>query len=214
MSNNKIRLLLVDDHPVVCQGLAEELDAEGDIDVVGIAGSVAEALTLISEVQPDIVLSDMRLPDGTGEEICRHICGHQNGHRFLVLTGFDDARDIWQMREAQANGMIYKSADPHQVTQAVKQVMAGERLWTDKQITCARRWWDEVGSRLATLTNREREVLRLVAQGMSNKDIAATLGICVASTETHLTHLLQKLELKSRREMAAFVWRHRLMDCL
>ena len=214
MQADKTRLLLVDDHPVVCQGLIEEVEADGDINVIGVATSMAAAIALAAQTRPEIVLTDMHLPDGTGAEVCHQVRLQGNGIRVLILTGFDEDCDLWEALDAQADGVIYKSADVGQVAQAVRQVMAGQRLWTDEQLQRAQRWWDDVGGVLNMLTAREREVLNLVAQGLANKDIATTLQIGLPSVETHLSHLLQKLDLKSRREMTAFVWRHRLTDCL
>jgi two-component system, NarL family, response regulator DevR len=214
MQLDKTRLLLVDDHPVVCQGLIEEIEAEGDIAVIGVAASVAAATVLASQTHPEIVLTDMHLPDGTGADVCRQVRSQESHSHALILTGFDEDCDLWEALDARADGVIYKSADVGLVTQAVRQVMAGQRLWTEDQLQRAQRWWNEVGSIMSMLTMREREVLNLVAQGSANKDIATTLGIGLTSVETHLSHLLQKLDLKSRQEMTAFVWRHRLTDCL
>jgi two-component system, NarL family, response regulator DevR len=214
MNTEQIRLLVADDHPVVRRGLVGELEAEGDIRIVGMASSVAEAITMAEETQPQIVLADMYLSDGTGVDICRRIRAQSIGERILIFTGFDTNSDLWDALDAQANGVISKSTDVCQVARAVRRAMAGEQLWTDDQLTRAQQWWDEAGCRLASLTRREREVLQLVAQGMSNKCIAATLGIGVTSTETHLSHLLQKLNLESRGELVAFAWRYRLVDSL
>jgi RNA polymerase sigma factor (sigma-70 family) len=210
MSTEPIRLLLVDDHPVTSAGLARELEAQGDIAVIGLAGSVAEVVSLFQQALPewtrlDLVLADLRLPDGTGAELCRRLRAGGCSARFLIYTGYDEDGDLWDAQEAGAEGFIGKSADVSEVARAVRDVHAGQRLWTSEQEARARQWWNEVGSKLETLTERERQVLMLIAEALSNRQIAERLGLSENTVETHVRNVLNKLHLSTRQEALRLV---------
>jgi DNA-binding NarL/FixJ family response regulator len=214
-SETSIGLLLVDDHPVTCEGLARELEAQGDITVTTLVGSVADGLALFQDTCPDakraqtdLVLADMHLPDGTAADLCRQLRASGCSARFLIYTGYDEDCDLWDALEAGAEGFIYKSADLAEIVQAVREVHAGRRLWTSEQLARAQGWWNEVGSKVAALTEREREVLALVAADRSNRDMAEALGVSERTVESHIRNLIDKVNVRSRVGLAAFYSEH------
>ena len=209
-----IRVLIADDQALVRAGLAALLDAEPDLEVVGTAADGLEALTLARDLTPDIACLDIRMPGMDGIEVTRRLCGPGVAAPIpvLVLTTFDLDDYVFGALEAGASGFLLKDADPPAIVQAVHQVAAGQGT-LDSALTrrvlrefVDRRSLQPVTAARAVdlLTPRERDILLLLAQGMSNEDIAVALTVEVSTVKSHLARLLPKLGVRSR--LQAVVW--------
>jgi DNA-binding NarL/FixJ family response regulator len=209
-----IRVLIADDQALVRAGLTALLDAEPDLEVVGTAADGVEALAMARELTPDIACLDIRMPGMDGIEVTRRLCGPgvEAPIPVLVLTTFDLDDYIFGALEAGASGFLLKDADPPTIIRAVHQVAAGQGT-LDQALTrrvlrefVDRRSLQPVTAARAVdlLTPRERDILLLLAQGMSNEDIAAALTVEVSTVKSHLARLLPKLGVRSR--LQAVVW--------
>jgi DNA-binding NarL/FixJ family response regulator len=193
-----IRVLIVDDHAVVRQGLAQLLGSADDVDVVGTAGDGDEAVELVTSTAPDVVLMDLSMPGVDGVEATRRI---GEGARVVVLTSFADERRIVDALDAGACGYILKDATPDEVLAAVRAAAAGDVPLDPKaaRVLLERR---RVGGPARRLSDREREVLALVAEGLANKQIARRLSITERTVKAHLTNIFQQLGVTDRTQAA------------
>ena len=209
-----IRVLVVDDHAVVRAGLRRVLEAEDDIEVVGEAGSGQRAVYEAIESKPDVVVMDVVMPGKSGIETTPEVLRTVPTARVLVLSMQDDPRYVRAAFEAGASGYVLKEAADSEVVGAVRTVAAGERYLHPA-----------LGARLVTadveerrrasedpLSDREREVLRLLALGHTNQEIAEMLFISVRTAETHRAHIMRKLGLSSRAELVRYALGHDLLD--
>ncbi len=206
-SATKIRLLLVDDHEVVRVGLRAVLEKTGQIQVVGEAGSMAMAINEAMRLRPDIVLMDIRLPDGSGVEACREIRDTCPNTRVLFLTSYDDEDAVMATIAAGAEGYLLKEIHSPGLIKAIKTVASGQSV-LDPSVT------RPVLSRLRVLSDQdtapsksglsgqERRVLKLVADGRSNKDIAVALALREKTVKNYLTRIFEKLRVTSRAQAA------------
>jgi DNA-binding NarL/FixJ family response regulator len=198
-------VLLADDQALVRGGLRMILEAQADIEVIGEAETGSEAVAQTRELRPDVVLMDIRMPGLDGIEATRRITSEHLATRVLVLTTFDEERIVYDALRAGASGFLLKTAPPAKLADAVRTIAAGEALLAP---TLTRRLVEEfvrrpppghnVPGQLGELTEREREVLRLIARSMSNAEIAAELVVSEATVKTHVNHILQKLDLRDR----------------
>jgi DNA-binding NarL/FixJ family response regulator len=208
MSGTKrpIRVVIVDDQPLIRAGFAMVLSAQSDIEVVGEAGDGAQALALLDTTAADVVVMDIRMPIMDGVEATRRLGDRPDPPRILVLTTFDTDEDAFAALQAGASGFLLKNVPPEELLAAIRVVAAGDSVVAPRvtrrlldrfagQLTPAPRHIDD---RLAALTEREREVLELVAHGLSNSEIAARLHVAEATVKTHLGRILTKLELRDR----------------
>lgn len=200
-----IRVVLADDHAVVRKGIREFLEQSGDISVVAEATDGSEAIDLIAEHQPDVAVLDIRMPSLTGIEATRRIKAEYPGVRVLILTAYDDDPYVFALLQAGASGYILKTADSTELVQAVRAVHRGESALDPavaqkvvQQLTSGR----PLGAQatVETLTDRELEVLRLAARGMTNKAIGQDLGISDRTVQGHLANIYGKLNANSRTE--------------
>ncbi|AGZ44960.1 response regulator [Actinoplanes friuliensis] len=191
-----IRLILVDDHPVVRHGLRGMLEAEPDLAVVGEASSGPEGVAVAAELRPDIVLMDLRMPGGDGVEATARILATVPGVRVLVLTTYETDRDILRAIEAGAGGYLLKDASPAELADAVRAAARGETVLSPSVASTLVR---QVRSPAPpALSARETEVLRLVGQGLTNADIGRALFITEATVKTHLLRAFTKLDVADR----------------
>jgi DNA-binding NarL/FixJ family response regulator len=200
-----IRVLLVDDQALVRAGFRLVLDFAGDMTVVGEAGDGAEALRLLRTVEADVVVMDVRMPVLDGVEATRRICAAGPTPRVLVLTTFDTEQDAFAALQAGASGFLLKNVPPEELLAAIRVIAGGDSVVAPR---ITRRLLDRFAGRLvatdaqstavAGLTEREREVLLLVAQGLSNAEIAGRLTVAEATVKTHVGRILQKLGLRDR----------------
>lgn len=201
-----VRVLVVDDHPVVRRGLHSMLDGESGIQIVGLACSGKEGLELAAKLNPDVVLLDLRMPDMGGVEVIAALRAWRPESRILVLTNYQLDEDIFNALEAGALGYLLKSASQDEVIDAIHAVSQGKRrIPTELAIRLAER----VGR--SVLSARELEVLRLVVQGLTNKEIARSLFISDITARNHVISLLSKLDAKDRTEAATIAIRRGLV---
>lgn len=204
-----ITVLLVDDHPVVRSGLRALLAGEPTLDVVGAAATAEEALTLVATLDPDVVLSDLRLGDGIdGVTLTETL--RRGGERpaVLILTTYDNDSDIVRAVMAGAAGYLLKDAEPEVIVQGIHDA-AGGRLVLSPELE--QRVADRMTHGVPQLSDRELDVLRLVADGLANKEIARTLFISEATVKTHLVHIFGKLHTDSRTSAVAAARTHGLI---
>lgn len=196
MTAARVRVLIVDDHPMVREGLAAMLGSQRDLVVVGQASTGQEALSLAARLEPDVVLMDLRMPHGDGVEATARLQREVPRARVLVLTTYDSDADIVRAVEAGAVGYLLKDVPHEDLFSAVRGVARGERrLATAVAEKLLRRTLQQSGE---VLTARELEVLALVAQGLSNKRVAAHLGISEPTVKAHLMHVFEKLGVQGR----------------
>ena len=191
-----IRILLVDDHPVVRHGLRGMLDAEPDLTVIGEASSGIEGAELALRERPDIVLMDLRMPGGDGVEATGRILAADPGIRVMVLTTYESDRDILRAIEAGANGYLLKDAPPGELAEAVRAAARGETVLAPSVASTLVRQVRRPAP--PALSARETEVLRLVAKGLTNADIGKRLFISEATVKTHLLRTFNKLDVADR----------------
>jgi two-component system response regulator DevR len=198
-----LRVFLVDDHEVVRRGVAEVLEDDPGITVAGEAGSVAEALARVPAVRPDVVVADMRLPDGDGAELCRGLRQRVPGLRFLVLTSYSEQEALDAAMRAGASGFLLKKVRGPALVNAVRTVASGGTLFDGVEPATRRRRTRAAGSdRLALLTDQERTVLRLIGQGLTNRQIGERMGLAEKTVKNYTSHLLAKLGLERRTQAA------------
>ncbi|MCG3042327.1 response regulator transcription factor [Streptomyces sp. S1A] len=209
-----IRVLLVDDHQVVRRGLRTFLEVQGDIEVVGEAADGAEGVARAEELRPDVVLMDLRMPGSDGVEALRKLRELGNPARVLVVTSFTEQRTVVPALRAGAVGYVYKDIDPDALAGAIRSVHAGHVLL---QPEVARALLSQEGAdggpgRGTSLTEREREVLALIADGRSNREIARRLVLSEKTVKTHVSNILMKLDLADRTQAALWAVRHGMAD--
>lgn len=206
-----IRLLLVDDQNLVCQGLKAMLSLEPDLEVVGIANNGQAALDQVAVLQPDVVLMDIKMPVMDGREATRSIIRSFPNTSVLVLTTFDDDQYIADAMRAGAKGYLLKDMPSEELAQVIRLACCGytqlapgllEKLMTNA-VSPARTPIPD-SPELSHLTPREREVLQLLGQGCTNRDIAEQLYISEGTVKTHVNHLLNRLGLRNRAQLAIY----------
>ena len=202
-------MLLVDDHEVVRRGLRDLLADEPDIDVVAEAGTSAEALVRAAASRPDVAVVDIRLPDGDGVSLCRNLRAAPNPPKCLVLTAFDDEQVLVDAIGAGVSGYLLKQVRGQDLVTAVREVAAGRSL-LDPQTTTRvldRMRRDSEPDELAALTERERKVLELVGEGLSNREIAERLFLAEKTVKNYVTSVLAKLGMQRRAQAIAWIAR-------
>jgi len=214
-----IRVLIADDETLVRGGFRMIIEAQADMEVVGEASNGREALDMVRAESPDVVLMDIRMPELDGLEAARRILVNPDAPRVLVLTTFDLDEYVYEAMKIGASGFLLKAVRPEQLADAVRVVAAGESLLAP---TITRRLIAEFvrrpppGARapaeLEELTDRELEVLKLVATGMSNAQIAESLVISEATVKTHVSHVLQKLDLADRVQAVVLAYESGLVQ--
>jgi len=205
-----IRVLLVDDHQVVRRGLRTFLEVQDDIDVVGEAADGEEGIARAEELRPDIVLMDVKMPGVDGIEALRKLRDLGNPARVLVVTSFTEKRTVVPALRAGAAGYVYKDVDPDALASAIRSVHAGQVV-LQPEVADALLSQDEAGGgqgRGGSLTDREREVLGLIADGRSNREIARRLVLSEKTVKTHVSNILMKLDLADRTQAALWAVRH------
>jgi DNA-binding NarL/FixJ family response regulator len=204
----KIRVVIVDDHVVVRSGLEQFLATTTDIELVGMAANGIEALERVAEQHPDVVLMDLSMPEMNGIDATREIAARHPSTRVLVLTSFSDQTRILDALEAGADGYLLKHADPDDIAEGIRAVYTGGSPLDPKaarSLLESRRG----GSRVAPqLTDREREVLLLVRDGLANKQIARRLDIAERTVKAHLTSVYQRLGVTDRTQAALWASEH------
>jgi DNA-binding NarL/FixJ family response regulator len=206
-----LRIFLVDDHEVVRRGVRDMLEAEDDFEVVGEAGTVEEALNRIHAVEPDVAVLDVRLPDGSGVELCRELRSNHPSIACLMLTSFDDDEALFEAIVAGAAGYVLKQVKGNDIVNAVRKVGSGASLldpaMTSRVMERLRSGSNE-DPRLAGLSGQERRILELLADGKSNRQIAAEMFLAEKTVKNYVSNLLSKMGMSRRTEAAVYAARH------
>jgi len=209
----KRRVVLVDDHELFRAGVRGELGEA--VEIVGEAGSVAAAIPLIRELDPEVVLLDVHLPDGGGEGVIAGVAPERPGVRFLALSVSDAAEDVISVIRAGARGYVTKTISGEELAAAIERVAQGDAVFSPRLagfVLDAFAEGERVGdAELDVLTSREREVLQLIARGYRYKEIAARLHLSVKTVEAHVSSVLRKLQLSSRHELTRWAHERRLV---
>jgi DNA-binding NarL/FixJ family response regulator len=220
----RLRVFLVDDHAMFRAGVRAELGgvAGGDqrdlgVDVVGEASTVAEAISSVTALQPDVVLLDVHMPDGGGRAVLDALRGSRPAVKFLALSVSDAAEDVIGLIRAGARGYVTKTISPEQLAEAIRRVADGDAVFSPRlagfvlDAFAARPDVPVADPELDQLTNREREVLRLLARGYAYKEIAKELYISIKTVETHVSNVLRKLQMSNRYELSRWAADRRLV---
>ncbi len=205
MANTPIRVFLLDDHEVVRRGLHDLLESEGDIEVVGESGSVKEAIARIPALRPDVAVLDGRLPDGSGIDVCREVRSIDPTIKALILTSYDDDEALFAAILAGAAGYVLKQIAGNDLIEGVRRVAAGQSL-LDPTLTARVlervRKGPEVNEELAALTEQERKILALIAEGLTNRQIGERLFLAEKTVKNYVSSILAKLGLERRTQAA------------
>ncbi len=205
-----ITVFLLDDHEVVRRGLRDLLESEGDIEVVGESGLAAEAISRIPALRPAVAILDGRLPDGSGIDVCREIRSIDPSINALILTSYDDDEALFAAILAGASGYVLKQIAGNDLLDTVRRVAAGQSM-IDPVLTA--RVLDRIrngapgAAELADLTEREREILTLIAEGLTNRQIGERLFLAEKTVKNYVSSLLAKLGLESRTQAAVLATR-------
>ncbi len=205
-----IRIFLLDDHEVVRRGVRELLESEDDLEVVGEAGTAEEALARIPSTNPDVAVLDVRLPDGSGVEVCREVRSARPDLACLMLTSFSDDEALFESILAGASGYVLKEVRGGELISSIRRVAAGETLLdpavTTRVLERLRRGPEE-DERLAGLTDQERRILALLADGLTNRQIAEQMILAEKTVKNYVSNLLSKLGMSRRTEAAVYAAR-------
>ena len=206
----RIRVFLLDDHEIVRRGLRDLLEDSGRIEVVGEAGSAAEAMSRIPPTRPDVAVLDVRLPDGDGVSVCRDVRSRHPEIQCLMLTSFSDDEALFQAIMAGASGYLLKQIKGPDIVDAIVRVAAGQSL-LDPAVTARvlerLRTPPEEDERLASLTGQERKVLALIAEGLTNRQIGERIHLAEKTVKNYVSNLLAKLGMERRTQAAVFAAR-------
>lgn len=203
-----VRVFLLDDHEVVRRGVAGLIDAEPDMSVVGEAGTAAEALTVVEACTPDIAVLDVRLPDGSGIEVCRDIKSAHPELRCLMFTSYSDDQALVDASLAGAAGYVLKQVKGNALVESIRKVAGGVTLLDNATTRLALSRLRESGEgRVADLTDQEKRIFDLIGDGLSNREIAEQLYLAEKTVKNYVSNLLSKLGMKRRTEAAAFAAR-------
>src|SRR6266542_1167196 len=212
--SEKIRVLIADDHAVVRQGLRAFLEAQSDIEVVGEAGDGDEAVRLAGALRPDVLLMDVVMPQADGIEAIRQIRATDVPAKVIVLTSFADDQKVFAAVRAGAAGYLLKDVRPDELGEAIRTVVRDEALLNPRVAATLMQEFAHQARRPASdaLTEREMDVLRLLARGRSNKEIALELGVAEKTVKTHVSSILSKLQLADRTQAALYAVREKLFE--
>lgn len=206
-----IRIFLLDDHEVVRRGIRDLLDSEPDLTVVGEAGTAAAALREMVLTRPDVALLDVRLPDGSGIDVCREARSAIPAMKALMFTSYNDTGALQAAVLAGAAGYLLKDIKGPNLSDAVRAVAGGGNLLRDNEVDRLRRSWqatDTTDPRVQLLTPQERRILDHIAQGMTNRQIADALHLAEKTVKNYVTSLLAKLGMERRTQAAVFAATH------
>ena len=210
LANNLIRVLIADDHPIVRDGISNELSRHPDIEVVGFAADGDETMFLTQEVIPDVILLDINMPGKRAVEIIREVSTFSNPPKVLVISAFGDVEYVLAMLRAGATGYLLKDEEPAFIVNGIRSVHRGETCLSPSVTTSfvAATLHDKSRFAFSQLTNREREVLYLVANGNDNDAISEKLSITLGTVKNHVSNVYEKLGLRSRAEVVAWAWQN------
>jgi len=210
VSDEPIRIFVVDDHELIRRGLRDLISIEDDLELAGEADRIAGALELIIETRPDVCVLDVRLPDGNGVELCREILSAEPAIRCVMFTSFADKTSLLDAVMAGAAGFLLKSTDGADLIAGIRAAGRGQSLLDPTLTRDLIEGFHASASGdapMRRLTQKERQVLDLVGEGLTNRQIAERLGLAEKTIKNHISHLLQKLEMEHRTQAALYVSR-------
>ena len=211
MTSEKLRVMIVDDHEVVREGIRAVLDRRPGVSVVGEAGTVAQAVEVALKERPDLVIMDLRLPDGSGVEACREIRSHLPETRMIMLTSYADDEAVMNAILAGASAYLLKQTHARQLVEAVELVAKGESLLdplvTRHVLDQVRQTAARAGDKQSQLTEHEYKILLLIAEGKTNREIASEIYLSDKTVKNYVSNILSKLNLRRRSEAAAYIAR-------
>lgn len=213
-ASNSIRLFVLDDHAVVRRGLRAVLELEDDIEVVGEAGTIADAVPQILDLEPDLAILDGRLPDGDGIDACRQIRAANPQIRALILTGYDDDEALFNSILAGAAGYVLKHVGESTLVKNIRDVVQGRSLIDPAvamRVIDKMRGGAAAATALPALTATESRILDLITQGLTNRQIGERLYLAEKTVKNHVTSLLAKLGVKGRTQAAVLASQHRTL---
>jgi len=202
-----MKLVIIDDHPLVLQGIGSVIQYQEDMQLVGTASCGDEGIKVVENVQPDIVIVDLRLPGEYGLDIIKRIRNKVDGCRFIILTSFCDRSDIKRAMAEKIEGYILKEAMPEEIINAIRLVYKG-RTYIDPVIV--QMLLSDKDDPIEQLTPRELEVLEYLAKGMANRDIADSLFVTEYTVKKHVSQILEKLDFTDRTQAALYAFSHGL----
>lgn len=217
---DKIKIIVVDDHPLFRQGVIDSFSLESDLEVVGHASSGEDALEIISQVKPDIAVIDVNLPGLNGQQVTRQVVIDKVPTRVVLLTAYDDSEQIIHAMRVGAYAYCSKDVMPETLIEVIRTVASGQYYvngqsldadgvqdWLDEKTDSSARSYSDPGEPFHPLSSREMEVLESVTLGMSNKEIAKALGISHQTVKNHVTAILRKLGVEDRTQAAVYALR-------
>jgi DNA-binding NarL/FixJ family response regulator len=210
MRRPPIRVLIADDHPIVREGISNELTRHSDLVVVGHATDGDEAMSLAQSAEPDVILLDINMPGKRAAEIVREISTFASPPRVLIVSAFGDVEYVVAMLEAGAKGYLLKDEEPAVIVNGIRSVYLGETCLSPSVMTSfvTATLHDKTRTAFSQLTNREREVLYFIAQGDDNEAISKSLSITLGTVKNHVSSIYEKLGLRSRAEVVAWAWQN------
>lgn len=214
-SEMEIKVLIVDDHPVVLKGLSFFLQTQPNIKLVGQAMNGEEAVAQVEKLRPDVVLMDLKMPVMDGIEATRNITSRYQNVKVIVLTSFADRDSVLPAIKAGAIGYQLKDVEPEMLLETIETVMQGNRSLhpqVTNQLIADLTNVEQQATGIEQLTSREQDVLRQITLGLSNKEIAAALHITEKTVKTHITHILAKLDVQDRTQAALYAMRKRWFE--
>jgi two-component system NarL family response regulator len=212
-----IRIMLVDDHPLIREAIGHLVASAPDFELVGEAANGNECLDRIAELKPDILILDIAMPDMNGEQVCRELRRRYPELKIIALSGYNDPQFVRAMTKAGAKAYVVKSASGRELIHALRAVASGKNYLSPEVTGAVMTLWDDAApsaglSRPDGLGKREKEVLKHIAQGHRSALIATQMGITVATVEAHRRNILRKLQLHSAADLTRYALRHGLID--
>lgn len=212
-----IKIIIADDIPILCQGLKAILSQDKDIEVVGMAGNGLEAYQLTEKLLPDVVLMDMRMPEYDGEFGTRKIKESFPNIKVIILTTFDDEENISKAMSGGADGYLLKEMDNDTVIRSLKMVMDGISVFGSSATGTIQKRFSQSSAVTSApkqnipLTDRELDIIRLIAEGMDNKEISSTLYLAEGTVRNNISKMLEKLSLKDRTQLAVYAIKNNIV---
>jgi DNA-binding NarL/FixJ family response regulator len=211
---DKVRVILADDHPITREGIKKFLTNYEDIELICEAEDGKEALRLVDELHPDVLILDMEMPEMKGLEVALHLKERQPEVKILALSTYDSKQYIFGSLAAGASGYLTKEEIPENIIEAIRGVARGEQGWVSRRVAAVMSSWAQAGHKNHELTERELQVLRQIVEGKTNQEISYQLGISQKTVEKHLEAVFTKLNVSSRVEAAVLAVRMKLFDHL
>lgn len=207
-----IRVLFVDDHEMVRIGISSYLSTQEDISVVGEAASGREGIEKAEELKPDIILMDLVMEDMNGIEATQHIKQHQPSVKIVMLTSFIDDNEVYQALDAGVDSYILKTTSADDIANAIRKTYNKESVFEAEVLVKMRNRMNQKAELFEMLTDREMEILLLIAKGYSNQEIASASHITIKTVKTHVSNILSKLEVQDRTQAVIYAFQHNLIN--